>query len=132
MDLYVCECAIRLDELVGVTGVAVHVSVRVWSTAVAEKVHDLMHRFLVVAEIVPEHGGIFEVRLWVALLCVNEDWELAWVSEEENRRVVEHPIKITIQASVRLEPDKSHVCRSLPFLCVELDGESTRIAGAVC
>ena len=36
VDLDVVEGAIRLDPLVGVAGVAVHVTVRVWGTAVTE------------------------------------------------------------------------------------------------
>lgn len=39
--------AVRLREFMGVSGVAIHEPVRVWSSSVREEVHDLVNRFLV-------------------------------------------------------------------------------------
>lgn len=50
--------------------------------------------------------------LRVPLLGMDEVRELGWVSDEENRSVVEHPVPITL-------------------FCPELDSKATRIAGGV-
>lgn len=47
VDLDVVESAVRLDPLVGVAGVAIHVAVRVRSATVAEEMHDLVSGLLV-------------------------------------------------------------------------------------
>ena len=80
VDLHVVEATIGLVPLVRVARVAVHVAVGVWSAAVREEVHDLVNGLLVGGEVVPEHGGILEVGLWVALLSVDEERELSWVT----------------------------------------------------
>src|SRR3954453_7216557 len=84
VNLDVVESAIWLDPLVGVAGVTVHVAVRVWGAAVTEQVHNLVDSLVVGGKVVPEHGGILEVGLGVALLGVDEDWELGRISQEEN------------------------------------------------
>ena len=47
-------------------------------------------------EVVPEHGGILQVGLGIALLGMDEYGEFRWVTEEEDRRVVEDPIPISL------------------------------------
>ena len=54
VDLDVVEGAVGLREFVGVARVAVHMAVRVGSSTVREEMHDLMGRFLVGGQIVPE------------------------------------------------------------------------------
>lgn len=54
--------------------------VTVRSTAVREENHDLMNRFWVLREVVPEHIGILQMRLWVTLLGMNEVRELGWTT----------------------------------------------------
>ena len=44
----------------------------------------------------PEHVGILQVCLRVALLSVDEVREFRWVAKEEDRRVVEDPIPVTL------------------------------------
>ena len=44
--------------------------------------------------IIPEHGGVLEVRLRVALLRVDEQGEVDGVAEEEDGRVVVHPVPV--------------------------------------
>lgn len=112
MDLNVVESAVRLDPLVGVAGVAVHVAVGVRRTTVTEEVHDLMDGLVVGGEIIPEHGGILQVGLGVTLLSVDEDGELGRVAKEEDGGVVEDPVPVAL-------------------LGVELDGEATGITGTV-
>lgn len=46
VDLDIVEAAVRLQPFVGMTGIAVHVSVRVRGAAVREQCHDLMSRLL--------------------------------------------------------------------------------------
>ena len=112
VDLDVVEGAVRLDPLVGVARVAVHVTVRVGGTAIAEEMHDLVNGLVVSGEVVPEHGGILQVGLGVTLLGVDEDGELGRVTKKENGSVVEHPVPVTL-------------------ISVELDGETTGITSAV-
>ena len=112
VDLDVVERAIWLDPLVGVAGVAVHVTVGVRGTAVTEQVHHLVNGLVVGGKVIPKHGGILKVGLRVALLGVDEDGELSRVAQEENRGVVEHPIPVAL-------------------LGIEFHGESARITGTV-
>ena len=44
----------------------------------------------------PEHIGIFQVRLRISLLSVNESWELGGITEEKDWGVIEHPIEISL------------------------------------
>ena len=61
-------------------------------------------------EVVPEHGGIFQICLRVAFLRVNENRKLGRISEEEDRSVVEYPIPVAL-------------------FRVQLDRKSSRISG---
>lgn len=79
MDLDIVETAIGFGEFKRMARVPVHVAVRIWSATVGEEVHDLMGGFLVGREVVPEHGGVLEIGLGVALLGVNEDGEFGGV-----------------------------------------------------
>ena len=112
VDLDVVERAVGLDPFVGVARVAVHVTVGVWGATVTEEVHELVNRFLVSREVVPEHGGILQVGLGVALLGVDEDGEFGGIPDEENRGVVEDPVPVAL-------------------LRVELEGESTGVSSTV-
>ena len=96
VDLDVVEGAVRFDPLVGVAGITIHVAVGVGRAAVTEEMHDLMHGFLVGGEIVPEHGGIFQVGLGVALLSVDKNGELGGIPNKEDGSVVEDPVPVTL------------------------------------
>lgn len=45
---------------------------------------------------IPEHVGIFQMRLWVPLLCVDETREQYGIPDEEDRGVVAYQIPDTI------------------------------------
>ena len=47
-----------------------------------------MDGFLVCAEVVPEHIGVFQVGLGIAFLGVNEEREFAGISQEEDWSIV--------------------------------------------
>lgn len=87
-------------------------AVGVGGTTVTKEVHHLMDSLLVRREVVPEHGGIFEVGLRVALLGVDEDGKLGGIAQEEDGSVVKDPVPVT-------------------FLCVELHGKPTGVPGTV-
>lgn len=112
MELDVVEGAVGLDPLVGVTGVAVHVAVRVRGAAIAEEVHDLVNSFLVGGEVVPEHGCILEVGLGVALLGVDEHGEFAGIAQEKDRSVVEDPVPVAL-LSVEFKSKPSRIARTV-------------------
>jgi len=90
-------------------------------------VHNLMHGLLILREVVPKpnsispilsptqclsgdsRGSILQVRLWVPLLRMDENRELARIPQKEDGCVVEDPIVV-------------------PFFGVELDGKASRIS----
>lgn len=67
-----------------------------------------MSRLLMGREVVPEHGGIFEVRLRVSLLRMDENGKFRGVAKEENRGVVEDPVPIAF-VGVKLERKASRI-----------------------
>ncbi len=78
----------------------------------------------------PEHVRIFEVRLWVTLLGVDEVGKLGGVTDEEDRCVVEDPIEVTL-----LRPDlNSETCSpaSTQGSRKTESGHTTGITGGVC
>lgn len=75
--------------------------------------HDLVDGLLVGGEVVPEHSGILQVGLWVALLGVDEERELSWVAQKEDGCVVVDPVPVAL-------------------FRVELDGEAAGVAGRIC
>lgn len=87
-------------------------AVGVGGATVTEEVHHLVDGLLVRREIVPEHGGIFEVGLRVALLGVDEDGKLGGIAQEEDGSVVEDPVQVAL-------------------LCVELHSKPTGVPGTV-
>lgn len=72
MDLDIIECTIGLGEFICVARITIRMTIGVWGTAIREKVHDLMSRLLMGREIIPEHGSILKVGLWVALLGMDK------------------------------------------------------------
>jgi hypothetical protein len=57
--------------------------------------HDLVCRFLVGRQVIPEHRCILQIGLRVALLSVNEDGEFTGIPKKENGCIVEYPIPIS-------------------------------------
>ena len=55
-----------------------------------------MDSFLVVAEIIPEHGSVLQVGLRVSLLSVDENGELGGVSDEKDGGVVVDPVEVAL------------------------------------
>ena len=111
VDLGVNVAPVLLNVFEGVSGVSVHVMIPVWSSAVGKEYHDLMNGLGVLGQVIlfkpvghlrqdagpltyPEHIGIFQVRLGVPLLSVNEMGELCRIAEEKDWSVVEHPIEV--------------------------------------
>lgn len=77
--------------------------------------HNLVDRLRVLRKIIPEVGrvvGAGQMSFGVSLLSVDEVRELGRVSQEEHRRVVGDPIKVSFGRS-------------------ELDGETSRVTGGI-
>lgn len=72
MDLDIVKFTIRSGKLIGVTGIAVHMTIRVGGATVGEEVHHLVCRLLMRREVVPEHSSILEVGLWISFLSMNK------------------------------------------------------------
>lgn len=64
-------------------------------------------------EIIPKHVRIFQIRLRIPLLRMNQQRKQRWVPNEEDGRVVEHPVPI-------------------PFFSEEFDAETAGVARCVC
>jgi hypothetical protein len=62
--------------------------VSVGRTTVGEQDHDLVNGLWVLAEVVPEHIRILQVRLGITLLSMDEVRELGRVPDKENRGIV--------------------------------------------
>ena len=90
-----CERQYFSHEFVRVARISIHVTVGVGRPSVREQVHDLVRRFLVGGQVIPEHRCIFQIGLRVTLLSVNEDGEFAGIPNKEDGRIVEHPIPIS-------------------------------------
>jgi hypothetical protein len=113
VDLDIGKVAVGVVPLEGVARVAVLVAVAVGGAAVAKEDHDLVDALGVLAEIVPEHVGVLEVRLGVALLGVDKVGKFGGVADEEDGGVVEDPVPVAL-------------------LGAQLDGESAGVACGVC
>jgi hypothetical protein len=72
-----------------------------------------MSCLLVSREIVPKHGGVLQVSLWVPLLRVDKYGEIGRVPDEKYWSIIIHPVPITL-------------------FSVKLDRKSTRVAGRIC
>lgn len=101
-----------VDPLEGMGAVAIHVPVAVRSASIGKENHNLVLSLRRVTPEVEGHVWILDSRLWMALLRVNEVWELDWVLDEEDRRVVADHVVVA-------------------FFGVELDCKSTRITVTV-
>jgi len=112
VNLSVDETAVVLEPLERVSGVAVLLMVAIRSSTIREKDHDLMNRFWVLGEIVPEHISISQMALGMPLLSVDEVRELGGVTDEEDGSVVEDPVPVAL-------------------ICPEFDGKATRIASGI-
>lgn len=112
VDLDIDKVSLVVDPLVGVARVAVHVSIAGRRASVREQLHDLVGAFLVGGQVVPKHGGVLEIGLWVSLLGVDEQRELGRVPNEENGSVIVDPVNVALFG-------------------VELGGESSGVSGSV-
>lgn len=112
VDLDVFEASVRLRELVGMTRVTVHMSIRVWCTPVTKENHNLMNGFLELAQIVPKHACILQIGLRIPLLGVNKERKLGGIPEEEDGRIVEYPVPISV-FGVEFERKSSRIPRAI-------------------
>lgn len=112
VHLNVPPFTLLVEPLVSVARVAVHFSVAGRSTTVREQGGDLVGRFLVLDQVVPEHVSILQVSLRVSLLGVDEVRELGWVSDEKHWGVVVDKVQVTL-------------------LSVELGGETSWVSGGI-
>jgi len=84
-----------IDKFEGMTAVSVHVSEAVGSASVAEHVCYLVDSLWYIAPEIPYHIRVFQVGLRVTLLCMDEIWELHWVTDEENWGVVASHVPVS-------------------------------------
>ena len=53
-----------------------------------------MDTLLMRTQIIPKHSSILQIRLWIPLLGMDKQWKQAWITNEEDRSIVEHPIPV--------------------------------------
>ena len=135
VELDIVEVSVLVDQFEGVARVAVHMGITVRSTAIREKNHELMCGFGVCRQIIPEHVGILEIGLRIALLGVDEKREFRGVAKEEDRGVVHYLQKLKIsgcgEIMPRRKPRKAKYQIPIPLIRKELDGEPTRITSRI-
>jgi hypothetical protein len=90
----------------------VHEPETVRNSTITEEHHDLVERLRILAEVIPEHVGVFKSCLRVTFLSVDEVGEFGGVSKEEYGSIVVDVIPIT-------------------FLRAELQRESSRVTSGV-
>ena len=135
VDLGVNVSSILFHEFEGMTGVSVHVMVPVRSSTVGKEDQNLMDGLGVLGQVIlikptafvsetpqgdefstyPKHIGIFQVRLRIPLLSMNEMGELGRITDEKDWGVVEYPIEVSF---LRLDLDRKS-------LNVQENGRST-------
>ena len=90
MDLDVVERTVFVDKFQGVATVTVHMCITIGGASIREEDHNLMDRFGVCRQIIPEHIGIFQIGLRITFLSMNEKRKFGGISKEEHRSVVHH------------------------------------------
>jgi hypothetical protein len=60
--------------------------------SVADSSTNLVNRFLMSIEVIPEHCGVFQIRLRISFLGMDQEEEERRVPNEEDRRVIENPV----------------------------------------
>lgn len=106
VNLAKLPCTFGVDELEGVTRVALHLGPTGRNTTGTEEVNELMDRLWVLAEPVPKVGGVVHVGqivLRVALLRVDEVLELGWVTNKEDWRIIPNPVLMMREESEGLQ-----------------------------
>lgn len=99
MDLGIDPVASLVDQLDGVSSVAVHEAPPIRDTSVAHEDHELMGRLRVLRGIIPKHGTVVcvgEVGGGVTLLGVDEVRELGGIPEEEDGGIVGHVVPVAL------------------------------------
>jgi len=124
VDLNVGVLALLVYEFEGMAGVSVLVVVAVGNSTITEEDHDLMDRFRVLREVIPEHIGIFQVSLRITLLGVDEVREFCRITDEEHGSIVEHPIQVTLLGP-DLHGETSGVTSSICATAFSTDGRET-------
>lgn len=115
MHLSIDPITVLVDKLQSVSRVTVHESVAVRDAAITHENHDLMDRFRVLREIVPELSRVIataQVGSWIPLLGMDEVREFGGIAQEEDGGVVCHHVPVTL-------------------FCAELDRETSWVSGAV-
>jgi hypothetical protein len=54
----------------------------------------LMDTLLMRTQIIPKHSSILQIRLRISLLGMDKQWKQARIADEEDGRIVEHPIPV--------------------------------------
>jgi len=106
------------------------VTVTIRSTTVGEEDGNLVDGLGNEGEEVPESIGVTAVGLGIALLCVNEIWELGGVANEENWSVVTNHIPVTF-FSIELDCETTGVASSVSATLLTTDSGETKEDGSL-
>ena len=67
---------------------------------------------LILREVVPKYGSVFEIGLWIPFLRMNKKRELGRIAQKEDGSVIKHPVVVAL-------------------LSLELDAETSGIPGRI-
>jgi len=99
VNLGIDPFVVLVDQLHSMTIVTVHVTPVLRDTTITHENHDLMDRFWILRQVIPEDGriiGMCKMSRWMSLLSVDEMWEFGWIAKEEDWGVVCNDIPVAL------------------------------------
>lgn len=131
MNLDVLEFALLVHPLVGMTRVPMLKAISIRESAVSKEHYHLVDSLGILAQKIPEHIFILQVRLRIAFLGVDKVRELDWIAYKEDRGVVEDPVPVSFLGA-DLDCETMRITRSVRRASLAADsGETHGNGGAV-
>lgn len=133
MDLAVHPRALLVDEFKGVATVSVHMAPAIWDAAITKRIHDLVNRFRILAEIFPKDGGVItaaEMACGMSLLSMDQMRKLGRISYEEDWCIVLHKIPVAF-IGAKLDREASRVSSMVMRTTFATDGRKSNCEGTL-
>lgn len=119
--LHIVNIALVVHPSESVRGVAIHVTITVRCSTIAEKNGNLVESLRRIAPKIECHVGVFRIVGRVTFLAVDEVWELHWIFYEKDWGVVSNHVVIAL-FSVMLYSKTTWV--TITIICSSLTSNS--------
>jgi hypothetical protein len=96
MKFHIVCLSSLVDQRVGVDTSAFHVSIILWNTQIIKEKGEHVQTFRMVGEEVENPPVLLNVRLGVGLKGMYHVWEFHSITDEEDREIVSHKIKVAL------------------------------------